>query len=403
MTTLTIRLPRPHQGQQQVIREAKRFNVVNCGRRFGKSTLGLNRCADPATLAYPVAWFSPTYKLLIDVWREAVRMFAPLTIRRSVQERRIEFVTGGLLEFWSMDNPDAGRGRKYKRLIVDEAALMPDLLGAWNYAMRPTLVDYQGDAFFLSTPKGRNGFWQMWQWGQDPTRPEWRSWQMPTGSNPLIATNEIEAMRLALPERVFAQEVLAEFLEDGGGVFRGVAKAATARSQEQAVEHGQYVFGVDWGKHEDFTVISVVDAASGAMAYLDRFNEIDYTVQTQRLRALYERFRPLLIIAEQNSIGDPLIEQLRRDGLPVQPFVTTNATKTAVIDGLALAFERGEIQILNDPVLIGELQAYQMERLPSGLLRYGAPAGTHDDCVMSLALAWYGAARPAPTTLVDFA
>lgn len=403
MTTLTIHLPRPHQGQQQVIREAKRFNVVNCGRRFGKSTLGLNRCADPATLAYPVAWFSPTYKLLIDVWREAVRMFAPLTVRRSVQERRLEFLTGGLLEFWSMDNPDAGRGRKYKRLVVDEAALMPDLLGAWNYAMRPTLVDYQGDAFFLSTPKGRNGFWQMWQWGQDPAQPEWCSWQMPTASNPLIAPSEIDAMRLSLPERVFAQEVLAEFLEDGGGVFRGVAKAATAQGQERATEHGQYVFGVDWGKHEDFTVISVVDAASGAMAYLDRFNEIDYTIQTQRLRALYERFHPLQIIAEQNSIGDPLIEQLRRDGLPVQPFVTTNATKTAVIDGLALAFERGEIQILNDPVLIGELQAYQMERLPSGLLRYGAPAGMHDDCVMSLALAWYGAARPAPTTLVDFA
>lgn len=377
--------------------------MVNCGRRFGKSTLGINRCADPATLAYPVAWFSPTYKLLIDVWREAVRMFAPLTVRRSVQERRLEFLTGGLLEFWSMDNPDAGRGRKYKRLVVDEAALMPDLMSAWNYAMRPTLVDYQGDAFFLSTPKGRNGFWQMWQWGQDPAQTEWCSWQMPTSSNPLIAPSEIEAMRLALPERVYAQEVLAEFLEDGGGVFRNVQRSATSQTQDARADDRQYVFGVDWGKHEDFTVISVVDTATGALVKLDRFNEIDYTIQTQRLQALYERFRPLQIIAEQNSIGDPLIEQLRRDGLPVQPFVTTNATKTAVIDGLALAFERGEVQILNDPVLIAELQAYQMERLPSGLLRYSAPAGMHDDCVMSLALAWYGAARPAPETLVDFA
>jgi hypothetical protein len=74
----------------------------------------------------------------------------------------------------------------------------------------------------------------------------------------------------------------------------------------------------------------------------------------------------------------------------VQPFQTTNATKTAAIDGLALAFEQDAIRIINDPVLVGELQAYEMERLPSGLLRYSAPEGMHDDCVMSLAIGWTG-------------
>ena len=87
-------------------------------------------------------------------------------------------------------------------------------------------------------------------------------------------------------------------------------------------------------------------------------------------------------------MGEPLIEQLQQDGLPVTPFVTTNATKAAAIEALSLAFERGEIEILNDPALIGELQAYEAKRLPSGLLRYGAPEGMHDDCVMALALAW---------------
>ncbi len=72
----------------------------------------------------------------------------------------------------------------------------------------------------------------------------------------------------------------------------------------------------------------------------------------------------------------------------MQAFNTTNASKGAAIEGLALAFERGEIKIPSDPALMGELQAYEMERLPSGLLRYGAPEGMHDDMVMSLALAW---------------
>ena len=87
-------------------------------------------------------------------------------------------------------------------------------------------------------------------------------------------------------------------------------------------------------------------------------------------------------------MGEPLIEQLQRQGLPVTAFNTTNATKTQAIEALALAFERGDLKIVSDPTLIGELQAYEMERLSSGLVRYGAPEGIHDDMVMSLALAW---------------
>ena len=114
-----------------------------------------------------------------------------------------------------------------------------------------------------------------------------------------------------------------------------------------------------------------------------------------------DRFNPVAIVAERNSMGEPLIEQLQRDGLPVQPFVTTNASKAVAIDGLALAFERGDISILNDPVLIGELQAYERDRLPSGMFRFSAPAGLHDDTVMALALAWYGATTTGPVTIMD--
>jgi hypothetical protein len=121
---------------------------------------------------------------------------------------------------------------------------------------------------------------------------------------------------------------------------------------------------------------------------MDRSNRVDYTVQCERLKVLAEHWQPLQIIAEQNSIGQPIIEQLSRDGLHIQPFLTTHASKGQAIETLALAFERSEIRILNDPVLVSELVAYQGERLPSGLLRYGAPDGQHDDTVMALAMAW---------------
>ena len=141
----------------------------------------------------------------------------------------------------------------------------------------------------------------------------------------------------------------------------------------------------------------MVDITTKELVYIDRFTQIDYGIQISRLKALYERFRPGSIEAEQNSMGEPLIEQLRRDGLPVRGFQTTNATKELAVRALEGAFERGEIRIINDPVLIGELQAYEQEQLPAGRWRFAAPAGMHDDYVMSLAIAWYSvAAHPPP-------
>jgi hypothetical protein len=157
--------------------------------------------------------------------------------------------------------------------------------------------------------------------------------------------------------------------------------------------------GVDWGKSNDFTVLKVMDIAAKSEVYSDRFNQIDYAVQRQRLGAVAERYNPTVILAESNSMGEPIIEQLQRDGLPVRGFQTTNATKAQIIEALALAFERGEIGILDDPVTVGELQAYEMDRLPSGMVRYSAPEGMHDDTVMSLALGWAAVGDSGPLLL----
>ena len=95
-----------------------------------------------------------------------------------------------------------------------------------------------------------------------------------------------------------------------------------------------------------------------------------------------------MVLAEQNSIGEPIIETLLADDLPVRPFVTTNASKNRIIEALAVAIERGEVSLPDHPVAIAELKAFTVERLPGGTFRYSAPPGSHDDCVMSLALAW---------------
>lgn len=401
--TIQITLPRPLPWQSDVAAHAARFNVLAVGRRAGKTTFGIDRSVAPDVLALPVGWFSPTYKDMLEVWRELSMRVAGIASRVNASERRIEYLTGGLIEFWSLDNPNASRGRKYKRVVIDEAAFVPNLLDAWNYAIRPTLADYQGDAWILSTPKGHNGFWQMYGWGQDTDQPDWRSWQLSSSVNPRINQSELDEMQRNLPERVYQQEILAHFIDDAGGVFRHVVACATAAPLERGEQDGQYIMGLDWGKSGDWTAITVLDGKSRAMVALDRFNQIDYQVQFDRVRAMCDRFKPAAIIAETNSIGQPNIEQLIRMGLPVQGFTTTNASKSAIIDSLAAAFERKEISIVPDPVLVGELQAYEQERLPvSGLWRYSAPAGMHDDCVMSLAMAWYGVSQPKPNSLFAF-
>ena len=397
---MRVTLPRLHQGQKEVASAPARFKVLAAGRRFGKTRLGAAMCLETALSGKRAWWIGPSYKMAHVGWR-GIRQLASQIPGAEIRQvdRIVTMPGGGWAQVRSADDPQSLRGEGLDFVVLDECAFMRE--AAWQEALRPSLADRKGRALFISTPKGRNFFWRLWQRGQEGGD-EWVSFQFPTSANPYIDQGEIDAAQANLPERIFQQEFLASFLEDAGGIFRGVMAAATATEQDGAVEGHQYVFGVDWGKHLDYSCFVVLDLTDNTMAAIDRFNQIDYVVQTDRLKTLYERFRPGTVIVERNSIGEPLIERLQRDGLPVRPFTTTNASKAEAIDALALAFERRELVILNDPVLVGELQAYEAKRLPSGMLRYSAPEGMHDDTVMALALAWSGANVPPPAgSIID--
>jgi hypothetical protein len=398
---IRLRLPKPHKAQRAITRDAARFNVVCCGRRFGKSTMGVERLIQPALAGKPVAWHAPTYRMLIPAWRDVRKLLAPITVRRSDQEHRIELMSGGVVEMWSLDDLDSSRGRAYARIVIDEAARVVRLEAAWTEVLRATLTDYQGDAWFLSTPRGLNYFHTLWQRGRDAENDEWASWQMPTSANPHIVPREIEAARRELPELAFAQEYLAQFIADSGAVFRRVQASATATPQDAPLSRHDYLVSVDWGKHQDFTVIIVWDATMREMVHIDRFQQIDYTLQLNRLQAVCERFKPAAIAPERNSIGDVLLEQIAlQPWCPsiVLPFTTTNASKAQAVEAFALALEQSAVRILDEPVLVGELQSFAATRLPSGMLRYEAPQGMHDDTVMATIIGWHAISGAGVTT-----
>jgi hypothetical protein len=271
--------------------------------------------------------------------------------------------------------------------VLDEAALIPNLENAWQESIRPQLTDFQGSAWFLSTPKGvANYFHTLYRRGEDPAQADWASWRMPTSANPHIPAVEIEAAKEDLSELAFSQEYGAAFVSWEGAVFRRILDAV----KDPPANVPAVAIGVDWGRSNDYTVFTGV-STSGQVLAIDRFRGLEYSLQRARLWAFWDRLgRKSWIFAEANSMGGPVIEQLRQDGLPVTGFTTTNASKSAAMESLALAFERGTITIPRDPVLLRQLQAFEARSLPSGLTRYAAPEGLHDDCVMSLALAWQG-------------
>lgn len=208
---IIVSLPKPHAAQQQILKESKRFNVVCNGRRWGKTTLSTRLVKPSITSGSYIGYWSPTYKDTNEVWKELKHRLLPIIKSKNEQVKQIELITGGLIDFWSMDDPDSGRGRKYHRAIIDEFEKAPKAHEAWQYTIRPTLADYVGDAWMLSTPKGINRpFYDLFY--NREKYDNWMSWQMPTSTNPYIPKSEIEEAEKQLDPITFKQEFLAEFV-----------------------------------------------------------------------------------------------------------------------------------------------------------------------------------------------
>lgn len=381
-----IKIPRPHKMQAVVISIMARFAVVCCGRRFGKTLLGIYLLMRYALDGHPVAWCAPTYKMLLDVWRDVVERLEPVTLRKSEQDRRLELVTGGTIDFWSLDNPDSIRGKHYKLVIMDEFAMVSGGMDVWHNIIRPTLIDLIGRALFLSTPRGRNAFYELYQLGLTDVQ-DWSSHHYTSYDNPYLDAGELDAMRYTMTESAWRQEIMAEFLEGEGSVFRNLDTVIVAETNEPYYHRDHtIVFGADWGKQDDYTAISLGCVDCGREVAIDRFNQIDYALQRQRIMAITTRWGTSGGLVETNSIGEPVLEQLIRDGLRVSGFATTNQSKLTLIEDMALDLELGRVQLIKNAVWRSELEAYERQRTKTGLWTYNAPAGLHDDTVVARAL-----------------
>lgn len=206
---MEIRVPKPHINQQFILDHAKRFNIVKAGRRFGKSAM-IKRLSKPALqFGEFIGIWTPTYKDVSEVWKDLNATFYPAIKKKNEQLKQIETVTGGIIDFWSMDDPNSGRGRKYHKAILDEFAKAKNNKEAWQETIRPTLTDFKGDAWFLSTPKGKNNYFYTLE-TQMKDQLDWSFFKYTTYDNPFIDPAEIDSARNQLDEITFNQEYLAE-------------------------------------------------------------------------------------------------------------------------------------------------------------------------------------------------
>lgn len=367
-----------------------RFKVVACGRRWGKTELGKTALLRLALQHRRRAWWlAPTILMAGQVWRDLKKSLNSLPYASiSESEKRIDIAGGGMIAVRSAHHPDSLRGEGLDLAVLDEAAYMQPRV--WHEIVRPMLTTTRGSALFLSTPLGKNWFYDLFRIGMDSAEEEYAAFHFGTASNPLIAPAELESIRRRSTEQIWRVEYLAHFSDESGSVFRGIRQAVQPIRQSAPIAGHRYIAGIDWGRSHDYTAIVIIDATERRLAALDRFNEIGWALQRGRLRVLAERWEVGVIWAESNSIGAPNIEALQAEGLPVRGFVTTAKSKSLLIESLALALERGQLALLDDPVLLGELASYALERLPGGGYRYSAPPGMHDDTVIALALAWHG-------------
>lgn len=399
-TVIDVATLRPHSEEQRLMVESRDSVVALCGRRFGKTDAYVQRLLYQASARPGLYWWvglSWQSASMRRAWRRfytyARQVYQILGLRERdfVNKSAKTIAIPGLIDLWfrTAENPAALAGEGILGAVVDEFTLMDE--SVWVEYLEATLLDYGGWAAFAGVPKGNN--WGAKLWRQARSRDGWRAIQASTFANPYIDRRRLEEIRDNTHELYWRQEYLAEIVDDAGEVFSNIVDLATATRLSSGVYGARYVYGVDWGKSGDYTVVSVFDMQSSNVATqveLERWRGLDYDMQLKKLLSITRRFPPYVVVVETNAMGEPLADFLSNDyDLPIRRVFVDNRTKLLMIDALVLATERRDIRLIADAQLVNEFQALERVRTRTGrYTTYQAAPGEHDDVVMSVALAY---------------
>jgi len=304
----------------------------------------------------------------------------------------LAFQDGSTCDFGSAQRPELLEGFGYDFLWINEAGhLLRDERLYYETLLPMVMESPHAQVFLVGAPKGRGLFQQMYEWGQDPARTEWASFRHPSTVNPRVSATWLENVHREVPDRVWRQEILAEFVDDAGAVFREPERCATAEPEPAPDPRAAYVIGIDLGRHQDWTAAWVGRVDSRTAIACERFQRLPWPVQQARLSALSRRYGDAPLVVDATGLGDPVCDALEAEGLPVQRVRFSAPTKQRLVDHLAIALEREELRFLPHEQTLRELRAFRYELTSAGNVRTGG-YHEHDDCVLALALCCWGMA-----------
>jgi hypothetical protein len=373
---------------QEKIHEAinsnkKKYYVLNIGRQWGKTMLAMNQ------LYYwmfndsgcKCAWVSPIYKQSKKVFEEMVLAFEGTgVIKSNASELTITTVNGSTLQFFSAERYDNIRGFTFDYLVCDEFAFMDEQ--AWTEVLRATVLVKGKKVLLISTPKGKNHFWQVYNLQE--VNDKYQSFTM-TSYEGLASAKEIDDARYTLPDHVFRQEYLAEFIDGGASLFLNLQTEPNPQTSTR------YFAGVDVGRADDYTVLSVFND-NGQMVFIERWRQMEWATIVKLVSSKIKEYGADTLI-EVNSIGDAVYEMLQKElgnSAQIYPFVTTSKSKQDIIEQMIVANQQKEFSILPDKWLIDEFNMFTYEYNPkTRSIKYSAPNGFHDDGVMSTAIGYH--------------
>ncbi len=239
--------------QNIIAEDVHRFRVINCGRRFGKTTLAVEEIKGKALAKTSrIAYIAPTYQQARDIaWEMLKKELAP--IATNVNESRLEISVKNLendvsfitLRGW--ESIETLRGQSFDFIVVDEVASMRNFWSSWQEVVRPTLTDRRGDAMFISTPKGFNHFYDLYNFQEKDS--DYKSFHFTTYDNPFVPADEIDKAQKEIPETRFHQEYMADFRKTEGLVYKEFDRERHVYTDRNAEPEysTDTLAGIDWG------------------------------------------------------------------------------------------------------------------------------------------------------------
>ena len=254
-----------HPSQSKIASDTHRFRVVNCGRRFGKTILAVLEMIALASAKEKgsVAYLAPTYQQARDIAWNQLKEFARPVIK-SVNESRLEVTIvnrfGGTskiaLRGW--ESVDTLRGQAFDLLVLDEISSYRNFWVNWQEVLRPTLTDRKGQVLFISTPKGFNHFYDLFN--LETKDKDYKSFHFTSYDNPHIPAEELDKAKVELTEDRFAQEYMADFRKTEGLVYKEFFRDRHIwRGEYKDVSKGlvKTIAGVDFGFTNPCAVLTI--------------------------------------------------------------------------------------------------------------------------------------------------